>query len=50
MTEKWNTGFGIGVEFLRGERIALQIEGDFTHESDDNDFIFLPQVGFFYYF
>jgi len=46
----WNSGFGVGLETLRGERWSLQIEGDFTHESDDDSFIFFPQIGAFYYF
>jgi hypothetical protein len=46
----WNTGFGIGVEWLQTDRISIQVEGDFTHEGDDQDFIFLPQVGAFFYF
>jgi hypothetical protein len=46
----WNTGFGIGVEWLNGDRFSIQLEGDFTHEGDDEDFIFLPQVGVFFYF
>jgi opacity protein-like surface antigen len=48
--DHWNTGFGFGVEFLRWERISIQIEGDFTHEGDDEDFIFFPQAGLFFYF
>ncbi|MFH1843672.1 MAG: hypothetical protein ABIF77_10760 [bacterium] len=50
LSEYWNTGFGVGVEFLRSERISVQVEGDFTHEGDDDDFIFFPQVGVFFYF
>jgi hypothetical protein len=50
VTAHWNTGFGIGVEFLRGERVSIQLEGDFTHEGDDGDILFYPQVGIFYYF
>ena len=45
-----NAGFGVGVELLRGERWSLQIEGDFTHESDDDSFLLFPQAGVFYYF
>jgi opacity protein-like surface antigen len=48
--DHWNTGFGIGVEYLKTDRIALQLEGDFTHEGDDDDVIFLPQVAVFLYF
>ncbi len=48
-SKTWNSGFGVGIELLRGERVSVQIEGDFTHESDDGDFIFLPQVGVFLY-
>lgn len=48
--DTWNTGFGVGLEMLRKERLSLQIEGDFTHESDDGSFLFFPQVGVFYYF
>jgi hypothetical protein len=48
--KSWNSGVGIGVEWLRSERISFQIEGDFTHESDDGDVLFLPQAGVFFYF
>lgn len=48
--DSWNAGFGVGAELLRGERWSIQIEGDFTHESDDDSFLFFPQVGAFYYF
>jgi opacity protein-like surface antigen len=50
VSENWNTGFGVGVELLRGDRMSVQIEGDFTHEGEDNDILFLPQVAAFYYF
>ncbi len=49
-SKNWNAGFGVGLELLRGERWSFQIEGDFTHESDDDSFIFFPQAGIFYYF
>lgn len=45
-----NVGFGVGVEWLQWDRVSLQIEGDFTHEGDDGDFIVFPQVGIFFYF
>jgi len=48
-TKTWHTGFGVGVELLITERISLQVEGDFTHDSDDGDFILLPQLGVFFY-
>ncbi len=48
--DSWNTGFGVGVEMLRTERLSLQIEGDFTHQGDDDSIIFFPQVGVYYYF
>jgi hypothetical protein len=45
-----NAGFGVGMEYLLGDRLSLQIDGDFTYEGDDKDILFLPQVGLFYYF
>jgi hypothetical protein len=50
INDSWNKGFGVGVEMLRSERIAVQIEGDFTHEGDDGTIMFFPQVGLYYYF
>lgn len=50
LSEYWNTGIGIGIEFLQGDRFSIQIEGDFTHEGDDGDILFFPQAGIFYYF
>ncbi|MFO7653166.1 MAG: hypothetical protein R6X25_05015 [Candidatus Krumholzibacteriia bacterium] len=49
VAEHWNYGFGVGTEFLAGERWSFQVELDFTHEGDDDDFLLFPQVGFFFY-
>lgn len=46
----WNTGFGLGAEFLRGERWSLQVEADFTHEGNDGSVTVFPQVGAYFYF
>ena len=48
-SKSWFSGFGVGLEFLRTDRISIQIEGDFTHDSSNGDFVFLPQVGVFFY-
>ncbi len=45
-----NTGFGVGVEMLRSERFALQVEADFTHEGGDGSVTVFPQVGAYFYF
>ena len=49
-SEVVNAGLGVGVEYLLGERLSLQVEGDFTYEGDDKDIKFLPQLGVFFYF
>jgi hypothetical protein len=46
----WNTGFGVGVEMLRGERWSVQVELDFTHEGRDGSVTVFPQVGTYFYF
>ncbi len=48
-SKDWNTGAGVGVEYLLGTRVALQGELDFVHEGDDGDVKVAPQVGIHYY-
>jgi hypothetical protein len=45
----WNSGFGVGTEFLVGERWSAQVELDFTYESDDDNILLFPQAGLFFY-
>ncbi len=49
-SDSWFGGFGVGVEYLRWERMSIQVEVDFTHDSEDGDFILFPQGGLFFYF
>lgn len=46
----WNTGFGVGAEMLRSERLSIQIEADFTHEGRDGSVTVFPQAGAYFYF
>ena len=45
-----NTGFGVGLEHLRTDRISLQAELNFTYRGDEEDMRIYPQVGVFFYF
>lgn len=45
-----NTGFGVGAEMLRSERLSVQVEADFTHEGRDGSVTVFPQVGAYFYF
>lgn len=45
----WNTGFGVGVEWLTGERWSLKVDLSFTHRNDKETIMPWPQVGLFYY-
>lgn len=46
-----NTGFGVGMERLLGERTAVQVEAVFTSRGDDeNSLMIFPQAGIHYYF
>lgn len=47
--ENWNTGAGIGIEYLQGRRWSWQVDLAFIHESEDGDIMMFPQVGLFYY-
>ena len=47
--ENWNTGAGIGIEYLQGRRWSWQFDLAFVHESEDGDIKLFPQVGLFYY-
>ncbi len=45
----WNTGFGVGVEMLRGRRWSVQAEGNFMHDGRSGDTKVAPQLGVYYY-
>jgi hypothetical protein len=45
----WNTGFGVGVEYLLGQRWAVKIDADFTYQSDDETVTLWPQAGLMFY-
>jgi hypothetical protein len=47
--ENWNTGGGIGIEYLQGKRWSWQLDLAFVHESEDGDIKLFPQAGLFYY-
>lgn len=48
-THDWNTGAGVGLEYLLGPRVGLQGELDFVHEGRDGEIKVSPQVGIHYY-
>lgn len=48
-TEDWNTGAGVGLEYLIGPRVALQAELDFVHQSQNDEIKVSPQFGIHYY-
>ncbi|MBU8869881.1 MAG: hypothetical protein KOO60_03290 [Gemmatimonadales bacterium] len=49
-TEKnWNSGAGIGIEYLQGKRWSWQFDLAFVREGEDGDIKLFPQVGLFYY-
>ncbi|HOX25431.1 MAG TPA: hypothetical protein PLL30_12335 [Candidatus Krumholzibacteria bacterium] len=45
----WNTGFGVGVEYLLHERWACQVDADFTYQGDDETITLWPQAGILFY-
>lgn len=45
----WNTGFGVGIERLMGERWSLKTDLSFTYRDDKQSTTLWPQVGLFYY-
>ena len=45
----WNTGAGIGIEYLQGKRWSWQLDLAFVHEGEDGDIKLFPQAGLFYY-
>ncbi len=49
LEEGWNTGGGVGVEFLQGQRWSLQFEADFVHDANHDETKLVPQVGIYYY-
>jgi hypothetical protein len=44
-----NAGFGVGIERLIGDRIAVKADLDFTYEGDSGDIRPWPQLGLFFY-
>ena len=49
-TEKnWNTGGGVGLEYLQGRRWSWKVDLAFVHESESGDVKLYPQAGLFYY-
>ncbi len=48
-SEDWNTGAGVGVEYLLGVRWALQGELNFAHIGESGDVKVVPQAGIHYY-
>jgi hypothetical protein len=47
--KNWNTGAGVGMEYLLAPRVAVQGELDFVHEGDSGDIKVSPQLGLHYY-
>ena len=45
----WNTGAGVGIEFLQGVRWSWLAELDFVHEGEDDQVKVFPQLGIYYY-
>jgi len=46
-----NTGFGVGMERLMGERTAIQVEAVFTYRGNATESLMVfPQVGVHYFF
>ncbi len=48
-TKEWNTGGGVGFEYLVGTRWAVQCEADFVHKGINGNITVIPQVGIHYY-
>ncbi len=49
LDQNTNAGFGVGIERLIGDRVALKLDLDFTYEGDDGDIRPWPQAGLFFY-
>lgn len=45
----WNSGFGVGLEYLKGDRWSVQVDLDFTYQDDDSSITVWPQAGLFFY-
>lgn len=45
----WNTGLGIGMEFLKGKRWSFQGELDFVRDGENDSITIAPQAGIYYY-
>ena len=48
-TTRWNAGFGVGVEWLLGERWAVGGDIDFTWQDKDDSITIWPQAGLLFY-
>lgn len=48
-SRNWNTGAGVGIEYLLAPRVGLQGELDFVHEGEDGDVKVSPQLGIHFY-
>lgn len=46
----FNSGFGVGLERLMGERWSTQLQLDFTYWDAEDSLMLFPQLGFYYYF
>ena len=49
LDDDWNTGGGVGIEYLKGRRWSIQLEADFVHDGSNGDTKLVPQVGVFFY-
>jgi hypothetical protein len=47
--ESWNSGLGVGTEFLLGERWSAQVDLSFTYEGRDDNIMLFPQAGVYFY-
>jgi hypothetical protein len=45
-----NSGFGVGLERLMGERWSVQVQLDFTYWDAEDSLMMFPQLGLYYYF
>ena len=45
----WNAGFGVGAEYLMGDRWSVKGDVDFTYRDEDESITLWPQLGVFFY-
>lgn len=48
--DSWALGAGVGLELPIGERVALNLEAEFTYWAESGDLLPLPQIGVGYRF